>query len=110
MAGIWAKKVCGKPTKSSPGFHAQVLLLRALSPAGNSFTSLVGLPVRNKDAECKRKLDPQVQNSPSLGGRMEGSRRALESLSCDLPFPLRKYPNIPWVSIDPASSLGVGVN
>lgn len=51
-----------------------------------------------------------VQNSPSLGGRMEGSRRALESLSCDLPFPLRKYPNIPWVSIDPASSLGVGVN
>lgn len=58
MAGIWTKKVCGKPTKSSPGFHAQVLLLRALSPAGNSFTSLGGLPVRNKDAECKRKLDP----------------------------------------------------
>lgn len=58
MAGIWAKKVCGKPTKSSPGFHTQVLLLRALSPAGNFFTSLGGLPVCNKDAECKRKLDP----------------------------------------------------
>lgn len=58
MAGVWAKKVCGKPTKSSPGFHTQVLLLRALFQVGNSFTFLGTFPVRNKDAECKRKLDP----------------------------------------------------
>lgn len=52
MAGVWARKVCGK---SSPGFSTQVLLFRTLSKVGNSFTSLGILPVLNKDAECKRK-------------------------------------------------------
>lgn len=48
MGGVWAKRLCGKPTNSSPGFHAQALLLRALSPVGNSFTSLGSLPVRKR--------------------------------------------------------------
>lgn len=84
MAGVWAKKVCGKPTKSSPGFHTQVLLLRALSQVGNPFTSLGSLPVHNKDAEYKRKLDPHgaKQSIPwGQGGREQESSSNVTFLS-----------------------------
>lgn len=71
MAGVWAKKLCGKPTKPSPGFHTQVLLLRALSPVGNSFTSLGSLPVRNRMKNVRESWTLMVQNSPSLGREQE---------------------------------------
>lgn len=55
LFGVWARKVCGKPTESFPGSSPRFFCSGHCSKAGDSLPSLGVLPVFNSNTECKRK-------------------------------------------------------